>query len=160
MGDNDMGGDDMMDKMDHGNMDDDMGDEKCDHCAKCARMKRMKFMKKKMKKEAAEPWTKEDADFLRSLRSQMGATQFNVNKDGWTEYQEDALLAPSDPNADVIDDEDEPGPGDVGYAPQGRVGSPLGGYEEWSSKHKGSKLNENLRPKSRKKRGGSSWFGS
>jgi hypothetical protein len=140
---------------------DDGGDEMSgEH--KCAQCSKMQHMKKKMKKEAAEPWTKEDAEFLRSLKSQLGATQFKVNKDGWSEYQEDALLPPPrDPNADVTED-GEPGPGDVGYAPQGRVGAPLGGYEEWSKKYKGKNLNEGLRPKSRKKgqRDSKSWFGS
>ncbi len=65
--------------------------------------------------------TKEEVDFLSSLQRQTGATKFAIGDSGfWMPVQEDALIPPTDPNANVVNN--EPQPGEVGYAPQGRLG--------------------------------------
>ena len=92
------------------------------------------MMKKKMaKRMRKEAFLHDDDEWLASVKSML--TPQNVKYgDGWTEYQEEALLPPSDPNAAVTDR--EPQPGEPGFAPVGRVGPPLGGnavdgFNEW-----------------------------
>ncbi len=108
---------------------------KCgDHCKGCSKM-----------------MTKEEAEFYRSLYAQTGGTRFMRDEDGdFVAVQEDAIIPPSDPNAGLSD---EPTAGEVGYAPQGRIGA-IGSYAEWSNRHKkaAKKINESA---SKKK----SWFG-
>lgn len=87
--------------------------------------------------------TKEQYEFLQSLQSQTGACKFEKNEYGnWVPVQEDAIIPPSDPNEAIQDD--EPAAGEVGFAPQGRVGS---NFSEWASKHQ-----------SKAKKLGRSWF--
>jgi len=99
-----------------------------------ARMKKnmKKNMRKNMRKEA---FLHNEDEWLASVKSMM--TPQNIkNGDGWTEYQEEALLPPTDPNAAVT--QREPQPGEVGFAPQGRVGPPLGGsdgFNEWKKRN-------------------------
>ena len=129
-GDDDMDGDEDMDDMD-GDDDvscgskkslkkigsDDMGDE----MGGGLDMKMSKKKSKKNMKEGQDPWWD-------SLKSQLSGGSANQKfGDGWSEYQtnEEKLLAPSDPNASV---EDQAGPGEVGYAPQQRVGD---GNSSW-----------------------------
>lgn len=69
----------------------------------------MAMMKKKSKKEHAE--------FMQSLAGQLGEVDRRDNKDGISEYLEDAVFTPK-----------VPGPGEVGFAPEGRIGS-VGSYE-------------------------------
>ena len=71
------------------------------------------------KKKSRKNMKKEDADWWASLKRQIAHPQIKYD-DGWSRYQEDSLLPPTDPNAEVA--QKEPGPGDVGYAPQGRIG--------------------------------------
>jgi hypothetical protein len=79
--------------------------------------------------------TKEQKEFLNSLKSQTGGTFFKQDDDGSWSVQEDALIPPTDANAEVTQSDEEPVPGEVGYAPQGRVGS-VGSFQEWSKKYK------------------------
>jgi hypothetical protein len=114
----------------------------CD-CGKC----------KECKKMAKKCMTKEEVEFFRSLRAQTGTTRFVRDKDGdFVAVKEDAIIPPSDPNAGLNDD--EPGPGEVGYAPQGRMGS-IGSYAEWSKKHKG-RTSKKINESTKKTRG--TWF--
>jgi len=77
-------------------------------------------LQKKNQKKNQKKMTKEEVEFLNSLKQQTGATKFALGDYGfWMPVQEDALIAPTDPNAGVVV---EPKPGDVGYAPQGRIG--------------------------------------
>lgn len=72
----------------------------------------------------------QEAEFFRSLKSQTGGTKFAKDDCGsWSPVTEDSVIPPSDPNADITDD--EPGPGEPGYAPHGRVG----GFNEWVQKY-------------------------
>jgi hypothetical protein len=84
------------------------------------------FMKKKckkgMKKAMKKGMKKEDQDWWNSVSSML-LTNPDSDKqwDGWRKIEEDALLPPVDANASLVDG--EPRPGEVGFAPQGRVGS-------------------------------------
>lgn len=114
-------------------------------CGKC------KMSKKKMS-ACTHNLTKEEAEFLRSLQAQTGGIRFEKNDmGGWCAVKEDAIIPPTDPNANL--QEEEPGPGEVGYAPQGRVG---GSFSEWATKYqrKTPKINESTKSKK-----SSSWFG-
>ena len=77
----------------------------------------------------------EEQDWWNSLTHQLSADPNRKFSDG-TEYlrvhAEDAINPPSDPNAELISD--EPGPGEVGFAPENRVGgtNPLGGWAGYS----------------------------
>lgn len=81
--------------------------------------KQAKKQTKKMKKESTD-MSDEEQDWWNSVHSMIGAPQTKFS-DGWSEYHEDALIPPSDPNAQVAKSE-EPGPGEIGFAPQQRVG--------------------------------------
>jgi hypothetical protein len=79
--------------------------------------KNMKKMKNKMKKEETEWWT--------SVQNMLGADPNTKFNDGWTEYQSDSLFTPVDTNSltQAIRPDGEPAPGEVGFAPQGRMNS-------------------------------------
>lgn len=71
-----------------------------------------KKMKKGMKKNAKKGMQKEEAEWWTSVHNML---------DGFSSVTEESLLAPYDPNEGLTSS--EPGPGEVGYAPSGRVGS-------------------------------------
>jgi hypothetical protein len=100
-----------------------------------------KMWSKKSKK--SRKMTKEETEFFRSLQSQTGSCKFALDETGaWSPVTEDSIIPPSDPNANIIDD-DEAGPGQPGYAPQGRVG---GSFSEWAAKYqRKSRINESKR---------------
>jgi len=76
---------------------------------------------------ACSKMQKEDNEFLSKLRSMTGGTKFAADDEGyWVPIDEDALIAPDKTN------NNEPGPGEVGYAPTQKVGS---NFQEWASKH-------------------------
>jgi hypothetical protein len=81
-----------------------------------------------MKKGMKKGMKKEDHDFFASLKSQSKGTVDKKYNDGHTEYQEkgctseDVLFPHNNANEDLIDNDNEPSPGDVGFAPQGKVG--------------------------------------
>lgn len=98
------------------------------------------YSKKKMSHDTKK-MTKEESEFFDSLQRQTGGTKFEISELGvWEPVTEDALLPPNDPNAQLT--ANEPGPGEVGYAPQQRMGvgepgpSFADGFHEWSSKYK------------------------
>jgi len=105
----DMGDDDDDDDDDMGDDDDGGGDDE------------MAMMKKKSKKEHAE--------FMQSLSGQLGEVDRRDNKDGISEYLEDAVFTPK-----------VPGPGEVGFAPQGAIGS-VGSYEVGSEEQQALSTN-------------------
>lgn len=80
---------------------------------------------KKMKAEQAVPT--EEEKWWNSVQNMLSVPQSKFG-DGWSEYHEDSLLPPTDPNAAVT----APQPGQPGFAPQGRIG-PMAGqtFEEW-----------------------------
>lgn len=86
------------------------------------------FSKKKSKKGMKAESAEED-EWWASVKSMLGPAPNTKYSDGWSEYHEDALLPPNDPNAQVSQ---EPSPGDVGFAPQQRLGS---NFEEWRKAH-------------------------
>lgn len=105
-------GGEMMDMIkDKGDDDDDSDDDDDDEGGDDMEMA---MQKKKSKKENTE--------FFRSL-SEMGQAPSRTNKDGISEYLEDAVFTPGNANTGL-----EPGPGEVGFAPEGRIGS-IGSYE-------------------------------
>jgi hypothetical protein len=133
-GDDDGDGDDDMDN----DSDDDAEDMKKYGFMK----KKMKKMKKKMKKMQAEAALFEkniaeypdmpvdhsqdsDAEFEASLRRQFG----KPNQKFSSGLSEDLLIPLNDPNAPNYVAPEEPGPGDIGYAPTGRLGV-IGAYSE------------------------------
>ncbi len=129
------------------------------HVAECACDKCKKSAKKMPR------MTKEEAEFFQSIHNQTGSTRFAVDNEtgDWVAVQEDAVLPPSDPNK-MIARNDEPGPGEVGYAPSGRVGNnPLGTFTEWASKYGAPKKKTKAAkgkvaaPKKQPKQG-KSWF--
>lgn len=69
---------------------------------------------------------KEQAEFLTSLTNQLKGTK-KINRDGISEYLEDAVFVPSNYNSNLVTDS----PGEVGFAPQGRLG--VMGSEEQQS---------------------------
>jgi hypothetical protein len=79
--------------------------------------KKSKKAGKKMKAEASE----EDA-WWASVKSMVGPAPNTKYKDGWSEYQEDALFTPVDTDNLTQAVRPEPGPGEPGFAPTGRVG--------------------------------------
>lgn len=78
------------------------------------------YMKKHMKKETVQ---NESFDFLSSLKTQAQGTNYKKN---WNGISEDAIFNLAGPDAEYA--KGEPKPGDVGYAPSGRVGGIGGGY--------------------------------
>jgi hypothetical protein len=148
-GDDDTGGDDDHHDDDHdeeGGDDDDHdhdeeGGDEMDMKKYGFMKKKMKAMKKKMKamKEAAVQFEKDiseypdmpqdhsqdsEKEFFASLARQFG----KPNQKFSSGLSEDLLIPLNDPNAPAYE-APEPQPGDVGYAPQGRVGV-IGSYAE------------------------------
>lgn len=96
--------------------------------------KKMKKMKSKMKKKMSADTKKEniaasstvaeinsDDAWLKSVRSMLGS--YDPRNDGLTDYtNEDALLPVIDINTGLVVKSNEPGPGEVGFAPQSRFG--------------------------------------
>jgi hypothetical protein len=136
-------GDDMGGEEDHGH--DDMGGDDMGGMGKPPLKKKPipdmqpSMMKKGMCKHCMKYMKKEDSDFLSSLKRQTGSTKFSSDEAGdWHAVTEDALIPPTDPNQAVVDQApSEPAsqPGQVGFAPQGRVGG-IGSFSEWASKYK------------------------
>lgn len=79
------------------------------------------MMKKKSKKENTE--------FFQSLASQLESPDARANKDGISEYLEDAIFTPK-----------APGPGEVGFAPEGKIGA-VGSYEVGSEEQQALSTN-------------------
>jgi len=77
-------------------------------------------MKKKGKKKAKKKMTAENQEFLKSVNSMLNAPAEPKSWDGISKLKEDALLPPNDPNNGLADQ--GPGPGEVGYSPDTRVG--------------------------------------
>ena len=67
---------------------------------------------------------KEQADFYDSLGIQLQGEP-KQNKDGISEYLEDAVFTPANVNGNLVSD---PAPGEVGFAPEGKLGS-VGSYQ-------------------------------
>ena len=104
----------------------DMGDDDEDMDMKMSKKKSKKSSKKSKKKMTEEgvedPW-------WASLKNQLSGTVNTKFGDGWTEYQdvcEDALLAPPEEPAQEEQPDEEPQPGEVGFAPQ-QMGVTAGG---------------------------------
>ena len=102
-----------------------------------------KMIKGMKENKGSRKMTKEETEFFRSLQSQTGSCKFALDDTGsWSPVTEDSIIPPSDPNANIVDD-DEAGPGEPGYAPQSRVG---GSFSEWAAKYqRKSKINESKR---------------
>jgi len=83
--------------------------------------KKPMLMKKNMKK-AMKKMKKEDQEWWASVHDMVLSDPENKSWDGFTRIEEDSLIAPTDPNASLNASE-EPTAGEVGYAPQGRIGS-------------------------------------
>lgn len=77
------------------------------------------FSKKKSKKKMKREATEEEA-WWASVKNMVSSNPNQKFGDGWTEYQEDALFAPVDQN-NLTQAVREPGPGEVGFAPQQRI---------------------------------------
>lgn len=85
----------------------------------------MKKQKKKQKKEGYNPNETEE-EFLSSIMGQ--AKNINgVNKDGISEYLEDAVFGARNDNQGISND---PQPGEVGFSPYSRIGELGGSFEE------------------------------
>jgi len=69
-------------------------------------------------KETNEEW-------LRNVTDMCSVKEIHRKFDSGFQAKEDILLPP--PEAEVQAQEPSPGPGEVGWAPQGRIGAPLGG---------------------------------
>ena len=87
------------------------------------KMKKMKKNLKKMKKEEQE-WFNSVYSMLSGELNEkhwdgMGDRANKKSWDGFTRLEEDSLIPPADPNNGLVG---EPGPGEVGFAPQARLG--------------------------------------
>tara|TARA_Y100000034_G_scaffold135726_1_gene208804 strand:- start:1656 stop:2489 length:834 start_codon:yes stop_codon:yes gene_type:complete len=89
----------------------------------------MAMMKKKSKKEEDE--------FFNSLATQLQGDTSKSHKDGISEYLEDAVFTPHNSNSALGT---EPGPGEVGFAPEGRIGA-VGSYEVGSEEQQSLSTN-------------------
>lgn len=96
-----------------------------------------KSMKKKMAAESAEETEAHDVegnDFIQSIAKMMSGGDGQRNWDGISPKNEDALLPIIDPNTgyaignygDPAPGEGQPQPGEVGFAPQGKIGDFFG----------------------------------
>ena len=81
---------------------------------------KLMLMKKKQKKNMKKEETEADTEWWDSFKN-MTARCDTKNWDGMT-LEEDALLAPENPNDNLADDKN-PGPGEVGFAPSQRMGT-------------------------------------
>lgn len=111
---------------DDGDGDDDMGgdddDVKDTPMFMKKKMKGKKKCGKNMKKGYGKAMKNEEAEFWASLQGQMGSDLNQRNWDGIS-VQEDALISPADVDPALDAAHAEPGPGEVGFAPQQRFGS-------------------------------------
>jgi hypothetical protein len=90
-------------------------------CEKCGHMMSKKCCK----------MTKEEKEFNDSLMRQTGALKFEKDELGfWIPVKEDVLIQPQIKEQPQV--KEEPLPGEVGFAPQGKVGS---SFTEWASRH-------------------------
>lgn len=112
-------GDDDGDDDDMGGDDDDVKDTPMFMKKK---MKDKKKCGKNMKKGCGKAMKNEEAEFWASLQGQMGSDLNQRNWDGIS-VQEDALISPADVDPALDAAHAEPGPGEVGFAPQQRFGS-------------------------------------
>ena len=83
-----------------------------------------KGCKKSGKGKCEETMTDEDKAWWASLSHQLSANPNKKYSDG-TEYflqKEDAVIPPSNTNAELVNDDPAPGPGDIGFSPQQRFG--------------------------------------
>lgn len=85
--------------------------------AKKSEKKSAKTSDKTMQKEW---WKSDDEEWMKSVQSMLGPKAVGKNRDGWSEYQEDALLPAVNSNGGS-DGEVAPLPGEVGFAPQQRL---------------------------------------
>jgi hypothetical protein len=91
-----------------------------------------KQSKKNMKKEA---YLDNEEEWLTSIKNMMDPKAGNQKyDDGFSRYYEDALFTPIDTNNLTQAVRQEPGPGEVGFAPQQPLGGPLGGPTTESKK--------------------------
>ena len=93
-------------------------------CSKCG--KGMKKSKKCCK------MTKEQREFNDSLMRQAGSLKFQQDEYGyWVSVTEDVLIQPQKQAAQ----DNEPQPGEVGFAPQAKVGILGSNFAEWAAHH-------------------------
>jgi hypothetical protein len=85
-----------------------------------SKKKAKKGAKKCAKKSAKKKMTKEEVEWAKSVIRQLNSDLNPKFSDGLN-LEEDKVVAPQNANDDLIDDQ-EPGPGDMGYAPQQRLG--------------------------------------
>ncbi len=116
---------------------DDDGNDKAMKTKKCmSYMKKGGKGKKKGKKSCGkmmkneEVVSEEEAKWWESVRSQLGSNPNQKFGTGLDKITEDKLIDPAKP----AEKDETPGPGEVGYAPNGRIGA-IGSYAEWSAKH-------------------------
>jgi hypothetical protein len=94
--------------------------------AKKSSKKSSKKSGKKMHKEGTEQrpsnqwWRQNDAEWMKSVQGMLGVKADTKHRDGWSEYQEDSLLAAANPNSGS-EGEVAPLPGQPGFAPSGRL---------------------------------------
>jgi hypothetical protein len=93
--------------------DKDDDDEKCDEKDD----KRPAFL---MSKKKSKKMTKENEEWYNSVKGQLGSDPNQKSWDGFSTLEEDAVIPPADPNAELVDN--QPGPGEVGYSPSTRLG--------------------------------------
>lgn len=80
-----------------------------------------KKMKKAMKKNAKKGMKKEESEWWNSVYSMLSANPSPKFSDGFTTVSEEYLLPPQDdPNQGL--DANQPKPGELGFAPVGRIG--------------------------------------
>lgn len=83
-----------------------------------------KKSEKKMQKEDTSHrdqwWRQNDSEWMKSVQGMLGAKTDTKYRDGWSEYQEDALLPVANPNAGA-EGTLAPLPGQPGFAPSGRL---------------------------------------
>ena len=83
--------------------------------------KKPMLMRKTMKNAMSKKMKKENRDFLNSVQGMLLSDPQHRFWDGFTRLEEESLIPPTDPNAGLS--ATEPKPGEIGYAPQGRIGS-------------------------------------
>lgn len=73
-----------------------------------------------MSKKKSKKMTKENEEWYNSVKGQLGSDPNQKSWDGFSTLEEDAVIPPTDPNAELVDN--QPGPGEVGYSPSTRLG--------------------------------------
>jgi hypothetical protein len=107
-------------------MDDDMGGcgEEGEEVATFSGKKSCKNSSKKSEKKSEKKMkaeSTEEQDWWNSIKSMVNSNPNQKYGDGWSEYHEDALFAPAEPETTA---QKEPGPGEVGFAPQQKLAGP------------------------------------